>query len=282
MSWHLTDDLDTFLRSAGGFLAAHPAENTVLLTVADAARGLGPRAFGGSSPWYGWWSPADGAAVAGACLRTPPFPVALGRMPGIAAEELAAVLVGRDEAVDAVGGATGAATAFAGAWRTVTGGGTEIRRRERLYRLAALTGPQPAPPGAARVARPEDQALIVEWHEAFSREAGTLLRDFTDGVARRIARGGFHLWEDGGRPVALAGANEAAGMVRIGPVYTPPQSRRRGYAAGVTAAATAQALADGAREVLLFTDLANPTSNALYQRLGYRPVGDRLVLGLAV
>jgi predicted GNAT family acetyltransferase len=67
-------------------------------------------------------------------------------------------------------------------------------------------------------------------------------------------------------------------MIRVGPVYTPPGLRHRGYAGAVTAAVSQAALDAGAAEVLLFTDLANPTSNSLYQNLGYQPVEDRVVL----
>ncbi len=69
-----------------------------------------------------------------------------------------------------------------------------------------------------------------------------------------------------------------AGMTRVGPVYTPPELRGRGYAGGATAAVSQAVLDAGATEVVLYTDRDNPTSNALYQRLGYRPVEDRLVL----
>jgi predicted GNAT family acetyltransferase len=70
-------------------------------------------------------------------------------------------------------------------------------------------------------------------------------------------------------------------MVRVGPVYTPPEVRGHGYASAATAAVSQAALEDGLREVVLYTDLANPTSNALYQRLGYRPVEDRVVFSFA-
>jgi GNAT superfamily N-acetyltransferase len=69
-------------------------------------------------------------------------------------------------------------------------------------------------------------------------------------------------------------------MVRIGPVCTPPPLRGRGYAGGATAAVSQAALDTGATQVVLYTDLANPTSNALYERLGYRPVENRIVLSL--
>jgi predicted GNAT family acetyltransferase len=98
-------------------------------------------------------------------------------------------------------------------------------------------------------------------------------------LAGDLAYGGFLLWEAAGGPVSLAGMTRAvAGVVRVGPVYTPPERRGAGYAGAVTAAISRAALDAGAEEVVLFTDLANPTSNALYQKIGYRPVSDRLVV----
>jgi predicted GNAT family acetyltransferase len=70
----------------------------------------------------------------------------------------------------------------------------------------------------------------------------------------------------------------SAGVVRIRYVFTPAALRGRGYAGVATGAACASAFRDGASEVVLFTDLDNPTSNALYQRLGFRPVHDRTVV----
>ncbi|MBI0385301.1 GNAT family N-acetyltransferase, partial [Streptomyces albiflaviniger] len=87
------------------------------------------------------------------------------------------------------------------------------------------------------------------------------------------------VWELDGRPVACAGISRTiAGMARVSLVYTPPELRGRGYAGAATAAVSGAARAAGVREVLLFTDLDNPTSNALYQRLGYRPLEDHLLL----
>jgi predicted GNAT family acetyltransferase len=73
-------------------------------------------------------------------------------------------------------------------------------------------------------------------------------------------------------------SREVAGQIRVAPVYTPPELRGKGYAGGATAAVSQAALDTGAAEVMLFTDLANPTSNALYPRLGYQPVTDFLML----
>lgn len=98
-------------------------------------------------------------------------------------------------------------------------------------------------------------------------------------VDERTASGRLTLWETGGVPVSMAGVSlQVAGSVRVAPVYTPPEHRGHGYAAAVTAEVSRAAREAGAQEVLLFTDLANPTSNGVYQRIGYRPVSDRLLI----
>lgn len=98
-------------------------------------------------------------------------------------------------------------------------------------------------------------------------------------VDDRLGFGGLALWEHAGTPVSLAGRTRpAAGLARVGPVYTPPELRGRGFGGAVTAAVTQAALDGGAEGVMLFTDLANPTSNTLYQRLGFHPVTDWVVL----
>ena len=95
-----------------------------------------------------------------------------------------------------------------------------------------------------------------------------------------VADGRIWLWEaQDATPVSLAGRTATAiGVARVAPVYTPPEARRRGYGAAITAACTADALQRDAEHVVLFTDLANPTSNSIYQRIGFRPVADRRVV----
>jgi predicted GNAT family acetyltransferase len=134
----------------------------------------------------------------------------------------------------------------------------------------------------ARAPRELDRDLLAAWFAAFSQEAGTRDRNHQAAVDNRLSYGGLALWESDGRPVSVAGlTRQLAGMRRVGPVYTPPRWGRHGYGAAVTAEVSRRALREGAHEVVLFTDLANRTSNALYQRLGYRPVQDRLVLSFA-
>jgi predicted GNAT family acetyltransferase len=149
----------------------------------------------------------------------------------------------------------------------------------RLFRLGELRPPRPGPEGTARLAAGTDRDLLARWFGAFAREAGEPPReDEHAAVTERLGYGGITLWEAGGVPVSVAGRTRAvAAMVRVGPVYTPPELRGHGYAGAVTVAVSQAALDAGIREVVLYTDLANPTSNALYQRLGYRPVEDRVV-----
>ncbi|MFJ8625597.1 GNAT family N-acetyltransferase [Kitasatospora sp. NPDC093550] len=281
MTWTFSTSLDDFREQAGDFLAARPAENTVLLTIAHRLAEAGLDVFGGP-PVFGWWRPEEGAPVGGAFLQTPPFDPRLSCMPPVAAAELAVALAAAGPGfteVAGVGGSADTARAFGAAWTAATGTVQSVRVDERLYRLGELTDPPRPPAGRHRLAAPADRELAIRWYEEFLAEVEVMLPDVPRAVDDKIAVGGLHLWEDDGCPVALAGSSPVvAGMSRIGPVYTPTEHRGRGYGSAVTAAASAYVLTLGAEEVLLYTDLANPTSNSIYQQIGYRAVEDCLIL----
>lgn len=138
----------------------------------------------------------------------------------------------------------------------------------------------PAPvEGRLRPYAPGDRALALDWLEAFVAEAlpaGLVQEGVEDVLDRRLADpgGGFAVWETD-RPVSLAGFGGATpNGVRVGPVYTPPELRGQGYASALVAGLTQQLLAGGRRFCFLYTALANPTSNSIYRRVGYRPVAD--------
>jgi RimJ/RimL family protein N-acetyltransferase len=277
VAWTLTGSVDTYLDRAGNFLRSRPADHTVELAAVETLLAQGPAAFGDAPPLFGWWQP-PGAPVGAALFHTPPYPALLSG-PAATAAPLVAALAEVGWAMSGLTAPVELGTAFAAAWRDATGASPATRRRIRLHRLGTLTPPDPMPPGTARLATGTDLEVLTDWMVAFADETGTRESDLGRYVAARLDYGGLMLWECGGVPVSLAGNNRpAVGVTRIGPVYTPPAHRRRGYAAAITAAVTRAVLDAGAAEAVLFTDLANPTSNALYGRLGYQPVGDRVTL----
>jgi GNAT superfamily N-acetyltransferase len=149
----------------------------------------------------------------------------------------------------------------------------------RLFRLDELAEPVDVA-GSARLATADDIALLATWYEAFTVEAHGAIppgfdaeRDVTHGVSNSRT----WLWTDGsGAPCTMAvGRFPSYGVARVGPVYTPPDRRGHGFGSAATAAATRDIL-DRQAIPVLYADLANPTSNKIYQRLGYRVVEDRL------
>lgn len=218
----------------------------------------------------------DGA-VRAVFFRTPPHGICLTSVTEEEADALAATLADAGHRFPTVSGERDTAAAFAGAWQRRTATVSRVELRQRLYRLAELTLPEPAPAGRARVADAADRDLLVRWYEEFAAEVGGHpAQDAGAWADSRVSYGGITLWETpDGVPVAMAGVTpEVAGQIRVAPVYTPPGLRGRGYAGAATAEVSRAARASGAAEVLLFTDLSNPTSNGLYQRIGYRPVAD--------
>ena len=279
MAWQLTEDLETFLTTADGFLRRRPAANTIMLTATELLRAKGAGAYGDVTPLFGWRA-GPGGAVTAAFLHTPPYPVVLTDMADAAAAELAVDLAGRGHRPPGVNATPAPGAAFAAAWQAHTGQPAHTGMRMRLYALDTLRPPDPPPPGTARAADAGDRDLLLAWLDAFQDEAQPAGPQESERVVNdRVGWGGLVLWEDEGRPVSLAGRNRAAaGQARVGPVYTPPELRGHGFGGAVTAAITQAALDDGAEGVVLFTDLNNPTSNTLYQRLGYRPISDWTLL----
>jgi RimJ/RimL family protein N-acetyltransferase len=306
MAWQTTGDVTEFLAAAGPYLRRERVRNTVLLSVTETMRvnaaasaGKSPPAAGldhdaveaggvagqPARPLFGWWSDQAGA-VAGAFMHTPPFPMVLTEVALDAAAELAAVTM----AARPLGGVNAypqVAEAFADGWRDRDGGRggrVDLYRRQRLYRLAELVWPDPAPAGTARMAGDADAKLTAGWFAAFADEVDDMGRGEDQSAAARakIGQAGVLVWEADGQPVSIACATvPVTGMVRIGPVYTPPEARGHGYGSAATAALSRRLLEAGAEEVVLFTDLANPVSNSIYQRIGYQPVEDRVVLAFS-
>ncbi|MFI1163270.1 GNAT family N-acetyltransferase [Streptomyces sp. NPDC020801] len=273
--WHLTHDVDSFLARAGDFLHSRPALHTIPLTVTEALRTRGPHAYGAEDPVFGILERAG--EVRATYFRTPPHRLSLTPLTPDESDTLAAHLAALGLPVPGVSADRDTAAAFAEAWQRHTGATPTLHERQRLYRLGTLTAPEPRPEGWSRVAGGQDRDQLICWHREFAAALGAApSADAGSWADTRIAHGRITLWgTPDGTPVSMAGVTPmVAGQIRVAPVYTPAHLRGRGYAGAATVDASRAALVAGAAEVLLFADLANPTSNGLYQRIGYRPVTD--------
>ena len=271
MDVQLVVDPAEFLDLAGGLLLENEPRNNLILGLVGVLCDQP-----GVYPEFSLWLVRDGDDVVGAGLRTPPYGLVLGAASPAAAAALVEVI--EDELPGAVG-VVPEIDVFAAAWKVERDVPIHVRFEQGMYVLERLIEPQGVP-GAARPATGADLELLRQWLLAFSREA--LHEDEPDEA--RIERtlrqrlepgdGSFLIWENGG-PVSLAGCggNTPSGS-RIGPVYTPPEQRGRGYGSAVTAAITQARLDAGRRFCFLYTDLANPTSNKIYVDLGYERVGE--------
>jgi uncharacterized protein len=270
-------DAGEFLDRASDFLVAREAEHNLMLGVATQVRSM-PDAFGTEVPRFGVVTDGSGRVVA-ATMRTPPFNQVLSEVDDDAAIDLLAESLAA-EPIPGVSGPKEVVARFAQRYGALTRRRARLELAERIFRLDKLVPPRRPAPGTWRLAEPRDRELIAAWLTAFTEEAtpgqpvaAEPLELADRWIARRYRT--LYLWEDGGRVVSLVGAGgETPNGVRIGPVYTPPDQRGRGYASSLTAAATADQLERGRRFVTLFTDLANPTSNKIYQAIGFRPVRD--------
>jgi GNAT superfamily N-acetyltransferase len=274
MDLRLYEDQRAFRAIAEPFFAADPLRHTVALTAMVRFFGMERPA----PPRMGTLHGADGAVV-GVALRTPPWPLIVSGLP--TEPEVIETFLTRwleyDPELPGVSGPREKAEAFADVWARRVGVPAEETLTGRLFRLGELIPPVAG--GRGREATPGDADLLVTWRGDFEVEALGFQRAPDEGAAaiRRMFDNGDSvlLWEDRGEPVSWAVASSPiAGMSRVGPVYTPPEHRAHGYGSAVTAAVSQHARDAGATDVILFTDLGNPTSNSIYQKIGYRPVYD--------
>jgi predicted GNAT family acetyltransferase len=167
---------------------------------------------------------------------------------------------------------------FAQTWTSLTGEVAHLRRQERLFELTQVIAPRPGP-GSLRIATPDDTALVVRWIKAFQQEAlrTSISDEEADSWSRtRIGHGEVYLLvlPDGPIVSLLATTRPLSRVISIAYVYTPPELRGHGYASRSVAALSQHLLESGWQRCSLFTDLSNPTSNTIYQQVGYRPVHD--------
>lgn len=268
-------DVPSFLERATPFLLTHEAHNNLLLGIcAELARN--PATFG-SEPPVMLMAENDGAVVL-AAVQTPPNNLVLSHTDHLdALDLLASTLAAEAHPLPGVQGARAVAEHFARRWIALHEQQIAPAMDLRIYQLTAVRPPPPVP-GQMRQAMEADRPVLEAWFAAFHEEAtpGAAASDKAVVVTRWLTSPTrlLALWEDG-EPVALAGATgPTPNGIRIGAVYTPPERRRRGYASALVAALSQHQLDAGKRFCFLFTDLSNPTSNHIYQAIGYEPVVD--------
>jgi predicted GNAT family acetyltransferase len=268
------ESVDAFLRAAGPFLRAREAHHCLILGI---AAGLGMRPADSQEPAPYLATVRDGRRMVLVAFQTPPWQLVLSEVDE--PDAMALIVADRlDSPFDGVAGPAEHVGTFARLWSEATGMPQHRSMRERIFRLTRVVPPRPAR-GSLRVAGPDDAEVMAAWLTAFADEAvgQTSVPDVATRVERWLSPSDERtmlFWDDRG-PVAMAGLSGPTPTgIRIGPVYTPPERRRRGYAGNLVAAASQRELDRGRRACFLYTDLANPTSNHVYESIGYEPVRD--------
>ncbi len=263
---HTADDPDSVLDLADTFLASDPVQHNLILTLLH-ARVEHPEAGR-------YWIVLEEPDVIGVVFQSPlDYSATLTPMAQEAVRAVIDVIADEGVELPGVNGEAATVAHFAGAWSERTRVPARPTLGQRLYELASVVD-QPAS-GVLRRATAEDLEFLVESFVAFVTEIGDLPNGSESVVARRLAAGQLWVWDDDAA-VSMCGLSAPIeGVVRIGPVYTPPDLRGRGYASALVATVSADACAAGNR-CILYTDLQNPTSNSIYRRIGFDAVAEGL------
>jgi predicted GNAT family acetyltransferase len=271
------DDAELFLGEAEALLVADEARNNLILGIAGTLR-EDPDLYAERR----FWVVREGNEARAAALRTPPFNLVLAKPHDDAALETLVAAI-EDELPGVVGGHP-EVDEFTRLWAKRHPIEPRSLREQGVYALEQVQH-VPRAPGASRRATGADRPLLLEWMDAFGREVLAAedpgRREAVATVDHRLGSedGGFLLWEDGGAVVSMSGwGGPTPNGIRIGPVYTPPELRGRGYATALVAELSQTLLDGGRRFCFLFTDLFNPTSNAIYERIGYVRVCESAML----
>jgi len=172
-----------------------------------------------------------------------------------------------------VNGPKEAALAFADEWERLTRCNLEIHHNLRLYGCTKVDVTK-STEGHSRQATLDDFDLVKKWRIEFRNDVDSVIGTSDTQIKTHIERGRYRLWLTD-QPVSMAlYAHETGNTGMIGAVYTPPEHRNHGFATAVTAATTQAILDSGKKFATLYTNLDNPTSNSIYQQIGYKPILD--------
>ncbi len=271
---HATCDVEEYAEAALRFLDSEACARSVLRSVIDATR-LG--GAGWTAPPRFWWVTLGGE-TAGAAHWTPPFGLAASSLPPGAAARLVRAVRARAGylamPLPSVMAPGETAAELAAEWTRQTGEPHHLFLRLLVHELERVVEPR-RPPGGPRPARSSDVDLLTRWFVDLVTETGvTGGADPRSSTERAVERGTLSVWENGGVVSFVNRGLPAAGVVRVGPVYTPPRHRGRGYARALTAHCSGAGLEAGANRCMLYTDAANPVSNRIYADIGYVVTGE--------
>jgi uncharacterized protein len=263
-----------FLAHAGSYLAKDEARYGLIYGIAKVIEVV-PQRYGPEKPWF--CSINTGDTVNAVAIRTPPHMVLIAHLSGdmdIVAETLVGAVSKDFKNVPGVVGDKEIADNFTKRWCEKFGVTIRDTMAQRIYRLDKVNDIPPAP-GRLRAATMADKDLVLKWFHAFHIDIGAEARgEPINDVTPVIERGWVFIWEDG-KPVSMALKTRPTdrGMT-VGGVYTPPELRGKGYATSCVAELSRNILQSGKEFCMLYTDLANPTSNSIYMKIGYKPVCD--------
>ena len=264
-----------FLLKAEEFLVEHEVHNCLPIGIASLLRTHPEHSV--QPPYFAVVVAASGAAVA-AAVMTPPQNLVLAQTGS--RDAVTAIAEDVSRFLRRLPGATGPMPVsqwLAEAWQAQTGDSATQSMSERIYKLTQVRLPEGVA-GRARRALDEDRGLLMDWLTAFELEAfGRAPADVDWRVDAyfRLPNRGIYLWEVDGQPVSMSGfGGPTPHGIRIGPVFTPPALRGHGYASACVARLSQDQLDGGRSFCCLYTDLLNPTSNHIYQSIGYEPVYD--------
>jgi GNAT superfamily N-acetyltransferase len=263
-----SEDPALILSEAGEFLSSQPVLHNLILSILHAR--VAERDPGR------YWMARQGDKTVGVVLQSLlRFPATLTPMGQPVVAAVVDAIAEAGVSLPGVNGEAATAASFAGQWTERCKSAAVPFQGNRLYELLEVAE-VPDTKGQFRQAGPRDRGLMILWNRAFSAEIGEPADDTELRVDRGLAAGRLWLWEDAGETVSMAdGRGPVAGVVRVSGVYTPPEMRKRGYAAACVNALSNYHRSAGYR-CILYTDLGNPTSNSIYRRIGYRAVAEAL------
>lgn len=268
------DDIKTFLEHAGPFLLADEAANNLMVAL---CRDIQNGRYSDRAPLLVRVN--DESQLVTTALQTPPYDLLLSRCGDDEVwRALPRALVARGVSIPGVLGPSREAERFARAWAEQTGVTFTLRRGSRVFEVMRVRWPEPVS-GEMIMALDAHRPLVQDWTEAFREEAVPNdmipLDRMLAGADKRIDDGDCFLWIARDEPVSMAClVGRTPHGRRLSYVYTPPHRRRTGFAGALVANLTQRVLDDGCDFCFLFTDLSNPTSNRLYENIGYERVAD--------